>query len=70
MSIAETSKAQQEFIDALYRVSGLVDAIFAISETNACALIAEGALSGVQKSLEREVDALLEAAAGGKIVAL
>ena len=70
MSAAETSKAQRGLIEALYRVSELVDAIYAIGDTNACAQIAGGALSGVQKTLEREVDALLEAAESGKIVAV
>jgi hypothetical protein len=69
MSIVETSTAQRELVEALYRISGLVDAIYAIGDTNACAQIAEGALSGVQKSLDREVSALLSAAEAGQIIA-
>ena len=69
MSPAEPSNAQRELVQALYRISGLVDAVFAIGETCANAEIAEGAMAGVQKTLEREVDALLSAAEAGLIIA-
>lgn len=70
MSASETSTAQRELVQALYRISGLVDAVFAIGETNANAEIAEGAMAGVQKTLEREVAALLSAAEAWQIVAV
>lgn len=59
---------QKSLTSALYRISGLVDAVFAISETNAAEQIADGAMDGVQSALKREVEDLLEAAEAGEII--
>ena len=53
MSIAEP-KAKDELLKTLNRVHGLVEAVFAIGETNANEDIAEGAAYGVYQALERE----------------
>jgi hypothetical protein len=62
--------AQEQLVKTLNRVSGLVSAVFAISETNASQEIAEPAAYGVYLALKREIDALEDAAETGKIVAV
>jgi hypothetical protein len=68
MSIAEP-KAKDQLLKTLNRVHGLVEAVFAIGETNANEDIAEGAAYGVYQALEREVAALIDAAEAGQIIA-
>ncbi|OAI30986.1 hypothetical protein A1351_06765 [Methylosinus sp. R-45379] len=52
----------------LYRLEGLADAIFAVAETGATEVIAEGAMFGIQSALKRDLTDLREAASGWDIV--
>ncbi|WP_159726157.1 hypothetical protein [Methylosinus sp. Ce-a6] len=59
---------QDDLTTSLYRMSGLVDAIYAVGDTNASTQIAEGGLRGIHSALERDIAALIDAAEAGEII--
>lgn len=59
---------QQRLVSSLYRISGLVDAIYAVNDTSANDQIADGAMNGIRSALERDVADLLTAAEAGDII--
>jgi hypothetical protein len=59
---------QGALVESLYRICGLVEAIFAISESEASEQIRESALDGVQRALKREAEDLLHAEEVGELV--
>ena len=67
---ADQSKEQGELVRSLHRICGLVEAIYAVAETNANENIKTSALGGIHEALSREIDELIEAEEQGKIIAV
>lgn len=57
-----------DLVATLYRMSGVIDAIYLAHDTTASKQIAEGALSGIHSTLSREIADLIDAAEAKNLV--
>jgi hypothetical protein len=56
-----------ELTETLYRMAGLVSAIYLATDTTANSQIRDGALDGIHRALEHDVAAILDAVETGQI---
>jgi hypothetical protein len=57
-----------DLTETLYRMAGLVSAIYLATDTTASDQIREGALTGIHRALEHDVGVLIDAVETGEIV--